>query len=196
MRYVPQRPEMNRAQRLSQMVRLLGAGFAATALAMMALHGDSSNSRGHAFLTATPAGQVPMVQQATIGRPADMAASSTAELAFESQPERSGSLVSGASLCTFLVAAVVIRDVAMYGASPKSKRAKWRTKAHKENWYRTGERAARRALWLGRGIKEGTIDFIYGKPQDEDEYDDDDDLDDDEYDDDDDDEALEKKSLS
>ncbi|CAJ1339374.1 unnamed protein product [Effrenium voratum] len=82
---------------------------------------------------------------------------------------------SGSSVALILAAAVVARNVAMYGASPKGKRAHWRTQRDKVRWYRRGENAAKRALALGRGIRDGTVDFIYGQveeQEDDDDYDD------------------------
>ncbi|CAJ1433755.1 unnamed protein product [Effrenium voratum] len=99
---------------------------------------------------------------------------------------------SGSSVALILAAAVVARNVAMYGASPKGKRAHWRTQRDKVRWYRRGENAAKRALALGRGIRDGTVDFIYGQVE---EQEDDDDYDD-EYDDDDDDDELEDRPIS
>ena len=94
---------------------------------------------------------------------------------------------SGSSVLLVVAAGVIARDVAMRAASPKGKRAHWRTHRDKVNWYRRGELQAKRALALGRGIQKGTVDFIYGNPKedDEDDYDD-------EYDDDDDDELEER----
>ncbi|CAK9023048.1 unnamed protein product [Durusdinium trenchii] len=96
---------------------------------------------------------------------------------------------SGSSLLFLTAAGAIARNVGMHAASPKGKRAHWRSHRDKVRWYRRGELQAKRALKLGRGIKMGTIDFIYGKPQDEE---DDEDYDD-EYDDDDD--ELEEKSI-
>lgn len=95
-----------------------------------------------------------------------------------------------------VVASVVSRDVAMRGnAAPKRQTPHWKKRAQVMRWYAKGNGTAKRALELGRGIKAGTIDFIYGKPQDED-YDDDDEYDDDDFEDDSDDEdALEKKPV-
>lgn len=111
------------------------------------------------------------------------------EVAAAARSEDSQFGFSGSTLLLVVAAGAVARDVAMRAASPKGKRAHWRTHRDKVRWYRRGELQAKRALALGRGIKMGTIDFIYGKPQDEDE-----DEYDDEYDDDDDDE-LEERSI-
>mmetsp|Transcript_94559 Transcript_94559/g.246693 ORF Transcript_94559/g.246693 Transcript_94559/m.246693 type:complete len:181 (-) Transcript_94559:183-725(-) len=100
----------------------------------------------------------------------------------------SAALVGG-----LVVVGVVARDVAMQGTTPKCRRPQYKVIQNKIRWYKRGERIAAEAYELAKGIKENTIDFIYGKPQDEDEYDDDDA--DDEYDDDDD-EDLSKKQIS
>merc|ERR1719219_3131626 len=99
-------------------------------------------------------------------------------------------------LCLGLTASLLVASKAdsmtSMDAVPKKKTPKWRVRQHKIAWYKEGDRAAARALELGRGIKAGTIDFIYGKPQDRDDEDDDD-YDDDDFEDDDDD--LEQKKI-
>eukprot|EP00930_Biecheleria_cincta_P089474 TRINITY_DN78787_c0_g1_i1.p1 TRINITY_DN78787_c0_g1~~TRINITY_DN78787_c0_g1_i1.p1 ORF type:complete len:176 (-),score=41.59 TRINITY_DN78787_c0_g1_i1:43-570(-) len=98
----------------------------------------------------------------------------------------------GSSLLLLMAAARVARDVACFAAAPKRRATHMATRRRKIRWYKIGEHKARKALELGRAIKSGTIDFIYGKPRDDDEEDDDDY--DDDYDSDDD--ELDKKSLS
>lgn len=105
---------------------------------------------------------------------------------------------NSAAMCGGLLAVLVFasRNAATttaLEAVPKKKTIKWKVRQQKIRWYKEGDRAAARALELGRGIKAGTIDFIYGKPQDREE-DDDDDYDDDDFEDDDD--ELEQKRIS
>ena len=67
-----------------------------------------------------------------------------------------------------VASAFVLRDVAMRGAGvPKTRLSRARARRNRVRWYNRGNRAAKRALELGQGIKAGTIDFIYGKPQDQ-----------------------------
>ena len=100
-------------------------------------------------------------------------------------------------LCVGLAASLLVASKVdkktLMNAVPKKKRPKWKVRANKIRWYKEGDRAAARALELGRGIKAGTIDFIYGKPQDRDD-DDDDEYDDDDFEDDDD--ELKQKKIS
>mmetsp|Transcript_26766 Transcript_26766/g.42938 ORF Transcript_26766/g.42938 Transcript_26766/m.42938 type:complete len:189 (+) Transcript_26766:83-649(+) len=109
-----------------------------------------------------------------------------------SSESSTSTLICGASVVLLLAAGPLSRDVALFGACPKSRRAHYKTRNAKVRWYKLGDRAASRALALGKGIKAGTIDFIYGKPQDEDEAEDDYE---DEYDDEDGDD-ISKKSLA
>ncbi|CAE7432113.1 unnamed protein product [Symbiodinium sp. CCMP2592] len=158
-----------------------GALMVAAAAAVLTLSAFSSD-----FLYAARSPLRPTVQSPSTGETHEVVSSTPA-----SQQEGS-SFASSSSLLLFAASAVIARNVAMYGASPKGKRAHWRTHRDKVRWYKRGELQAKRALALGRGIRNGTIDFIYGKPQDDD---DDDDFDD-EYDDEEDDDELESQSLS
>lgn len=97
-------------------------------------------------------------------------------------------LVAGAAVALAKGASLVIRR-----AVPKHKTAPWKTRKQRIAWCKKGERKAQEALQLGLSIKRGTADFIYGRPQDEEDYEDD--YEDDEFEDEDDDE-LEKKKLA
>mmetsp|Transcript_49471 Transcript_49471/g.107736 ORF Transcript_49471/g.107736 Transcript_49471/m.107736 type:complete len:182 (-) Transcript_49471:108-653(-) len=172
-----ERPKVAAKSLLLPLTIVLAAGFSYSAV-----------GRGTAFLTPQRAllSGSDSIQSQTLGDRALPAGWASG------QEAGSSSRVFGASLA-ILAAAVVLRDVACYGAVPKHKRPLWQTRRAKVRWYKTGDRAAQKALELGRMIKSGTGDFIYGKPQDDDDYDEDD-YDDDDFDDDDDD--LEQKSLS
>ncbi|CAE8586458.1 unnamed protein product [Polarella glacialis] len=157
--------------------------------AVVLLHGRSSGEG--AFLSPILAAGRPSLRSG----PAD----SFEQAAFDGLTAQSSSsesststLICGASVVLLLAAGTPARDVAMFGACPKSRRAHYKTRNAKVRWYKLGDRAAARALALGKGIKAGTIDFIYGKPQDEDEAEDDYE---DEYDDEDGDD-ISKKSLA
>mmetsp|Transcript_660 Transcript_660/g.2767 ORF Transcript_660/g.2767 Transcript_660/m.2767 type:complete len:180 (+) Transcript_660:116-655(+) len=128
--------------------------------------------------------------------PASVLASAEAIPEAITEPSSQTSDAAGSSAVLvggLMVVGIVARDVAMHGTTPKSRRPQYKVIQNKIRWYKRGERIAAEAYELAKGIKENTIDFIYGKPQDEDEYDDDDE---DEYDDDDDDEDLSKKQIS
>ncbi|OLQ01353.1 hypothetical protein AK812_SmicGene15907 [Symbiodinium microadriaticum] len=157
-----------------------GALMVATAAAVLTLSAFSSD-----FLYATRSPLRPTVQSPSTAETHEAVTSTPAS-------QEGSSFASGSSLLLFAVSAVIARNVAMYGASPKGKRAHWRTHRDKVRWYKRGELQAKRALALGRGIRNGTIDFIYGKPQDDDDNDDFDD----EYDDDEDDDELENQQAS
>eukprot|EP00438_Fugacium_kawagutii_P007609 Skav221450 [mRNA] locus=scaffold1700:75504:97976:- [translate_table: standard] len=64
-------------------------------------------------------------------------------------PEESQFGFSRSSLFFVVAAGVIARDVSMRAASPKGKRAHWRTHRDKVRWYRRGELQAKRALALG-----------------------------------------------
>mmetsp|Transcript_48671 Transcript_48671/g.130281 ORF Transcript_48671/g.130281 Transcript_48671/m.130281 type:complete len:202 (-) Transcript_48671:96-701(-) len=178
------------------------AALAAAAVLSLAPPLLASSDEGRPKLTMGGAFLVPSALQlraAALGNAPALPAVSVPESAEAPQglPLRgaAAAAVCGGSLLAALQAAGVIqRDVAMGGAVPKKQRSARKVRAAKIKWYKEGDRAAKRALTLARGIKAGTIDFIYGKPTDDDDYDDDE-YDDDDYDDEDDDE-LSKKSLS
>merc|ERR1711957_1008287 len=86
----------------------------------------------------------------------------------------SSSAAAAAVCLTAAVATTAVRGrTTCYLMSPKKKRSAFRCRKNKIKWYNRWTGMAVEKLELGKKIREGTADFIYGKPQDEDEYDDD-----------------------
>eukprot|EP00933_Yihiella_yeosuensis_P051436 TRINITY_DN49379_c0_g1_i1.p1 TRINITY_DN49379_c0_g1~~TRINITY_DN49379_c0_g1_i1.p1 ORF type:complete len:216 (+),score=46.72 TRINITY_DN49379_c0_g1_i1:42-650(+) len=173
----------------------------ASAAALLLLNALSNGREGGAFVSSglstgtnfptrltRPWGQFKRLES-----PSPIAENLEATVVAEEAAESSTALLCGGSLALLLAAGSIARDVSM-GASPKKKRTKWRTRMFRVLWYERSNWRAKEALKLGRGIKNGTVDFIYGKPQDEEDVDDD--FDDDEEYDDEDDEELEKQSIA
>jgi len=171
---------------------LLLLAAAALLLASSSFRGGASS----AFLAPSgrqAAGQLMAAEpRAAVTSSGEALPSAPAPLAAQDLPD-APTATFGTSVVALVAAGVIARDVAMYGPAPKHKRIKWRTRNNRINWYKKGDRVAAEALELAKGIKAGTIDFIYGKPQDEeydDDYDDDDEYDEDDEDDEDDEEAA------
>mmetsp|Transcript_78925 Transcript_78925/g.235231 ORF Transcript_78925/g.235231 Transcript_78925/m.235231 type:complete len:195 (-) Transcript_78925:57-641(-) len=182
-----------RASRLHGVLSLaaLAAALAAVAPLLVQPGANRSGPTGVTFLA--PVAQPRAAAASPISAPPAVPGPEPAEPEGPSLRAVAAAALCGGSLAAALQASGLIeRDVARCGAVPKKKRPKHKTRQARINWYNKGNRAAKRALELAEGIKAGTENFIYGKPQDEDDYEDD------EYDDDydDDDDELDKKSLS
>eukprot|EP00929_Paragymnodinium_shiwhaense_P099174 TRINITY_DN6073_c0_g1_i1.p1 TRINITY_DN6073_c0_g1~~TRINITY_DN6073_c0_g1_i1.p1 ORF type:complete len:173 (+),score=50.20 TRINITY_DN6073_c0_g1_i1:64-582(+) len=121
--------------------------------------------------------------------------SSSSRPAFEEAPAPQGAsaarllFVAGVAIAAAKGASVILRR-----AVPKHRSALHTTRRRRIRWCQKGERRAMQALSLAKQIKKGTANFIYGRPQDEEDYEEDD-YEDDEFEDEDDDE-LEKKALA
>eukprot|EP00929_Paragymnodinium_shiwhaense_P122151 TRINITY_DN94766_c0_g1_i1.p2 TRINITY_DN94766_c0_g1~~TRINITY_DN94766_c0_g1_i1.p2 ORF type:complete len:176 (+),score=46.96 TRINITY_DN94766_c0_g1_i1:119-646(+) len=107
-----------------------------------------------------------------------------------------GPSMQGAARCLLAagIAVAAARSLVQRRAVPKHRSALHTTRRRRIRWCQKGERRAMQALSLAKQIKKGTANFIYGRPQDEEDYEDDD-YEDDEFEDEDDDE-LEKKALA
>eukprot|EP00929_Paragymnodinium_shiwhaense_P099175 TRINITY_DN6073_c0_g1_i2.p1 TRINITY_DN6073_c0_g1~~TRINITY_DN6073_c0_g1_i2.p1 ORF type:complete len:181 (+),score=52.04 TRINITY_DN6073_c0_g1_i2:68-610(+) len=176
----------------SQMQRLTVAGIsAASAVAAFLLTAPaegfsvpSSQAGAHGFPVVADVGATPQAASTPLFADASSASSGSSL-----QSAGRFLLVAGVAVVAAKCTTLIQRR-----AVPKHRSALHTTRRRRIRWCQKGERRAMQALSLAKQIKKGTANFIYGRPQDEEDYEDDD-YEDDEFEDEDDDE-LEKKALA